>query len=732
MVCDPSQNNIDIGSPGGGPSLPGLGNPFSVPKPNWPDIQLPAGIPEDIIELIERFFALFPAGIKFQPNADKFFKTIWDALASLFEQIAPFLAWYKFIQALLNIILCIIDVICALLNPFATVRAVIRLFKQCLPDFLSLFPWLALILMIIALILLLIALIKYIIELIIAYIKQIIENILVLTASVQKGDADSIIAAINKLAYLLCLIEQLFALLLAVAALFAIIRPLMGIPGKASCAKGEECCTEEFCPPFIADNPTGLKAVTGRLLYYRQIGPVLSDFGSIDPILETLFSNINIYVRREKWQFLDDDPGEYKFLDIITPSPTNGFTFWPEGESFGSLANPVRVPYLLDMTIWLDPAEWGNPADIDGYRQFNIRDIIVAEKPTVLPSDQTGETPDLGGLAGILGALGGFFSGALVLLGGSVFEVTDPDSEDGYAPYMIGDSQATLETLIHKDALESNELPSDDDGENILNISYNLRPNHEVLVGKQLITSMCVPELDVEAAVFNAEYNDQRSVLEKLGDLPDIGTLNGDRTGGTGTLGCLAEALTKFRAQVNEETANTFQEEAVACLTDLLEESQDFFCRAVSEVADRFASEVAIEPDIQWIGSEIQVTATLRDKTGTQVGVGVDDEFLVACLEDILSAEVTLGEISDFVYDGYGQFIATITSEKAGEGELSVFIVGEQLADVLNRDDADVESEIVVRVTPYEFVDQSLSYRQDQGDDQKFKYGPPEIAEDGS
>lgn len=728
MVCDPSQNNIDIGSPGGGPSLPGLGNPFSLPKIKWPDISIPEGIPEDIIELIERFFALFPTGIKFEPTADKFFKTIWDALASVFEKIAPFLGFYKFIQALLNIILCIIDVLCALLNPWATVRAVKRLFKQCLPNFLALFPWLALIIMIIALILLLIALIKYIIDLIISYINQIIKNIKVLVASVQKGDEDSILAAINKLSYLLCLIEQVFAILLAIAALFAIIRPLMGITGRTSCSKGDDCCTEEFCPGFIAENPQGLMATTGRLLYYREISPVVSDFGAVDPIFETLFSNLSLTLRKEKWQFLDDSPGEYTFLDIITPTPENGFTFWPEGESYGSSANPVKVPYLLDMNINLDPSNWGNPDDVGGFREFYIKDIIVSQQPTVFPTDEKGTSPIINGFGNIVTMLNGTISGTLVLLGGSVYEVTS----DGYTPYLIDGSQATLESLVSREALSSNELPNYDDGYNFLDVTYNLRINHEVLVGKQLITSMCVPDLDIESAVFNSEYDDQRSVIEKIGDLPDIGTLSRDRTGGTGTLGCLARALTKFRSNVNEETANTFLEEATACLTDLLTQSQDFYCRAVAEVADRFASQATIDPDIQWVGREIQVTATIRDKTGTQIGVGVDDEALVACMENLLRAEVTLGRVSEFVYDGYGQFIATITSEEVGEGELKVFIAGEQLADVINRDDADAESQIVNRVIAYEFVDQSLSYRQDQGDDQKRRYGPPEIAEDGS
>lgn len=715
MVCDPIANNITIPTPGPGPSIPGLGLPFSVDKIPFQDLQIPGNIPEDIIELIERFFALFPQGIKFQPNADGFFKSIWDALASLFEQLAPFLGFYKFIQALLNIILCIIDVLCALLNPWATRRAIKRLFKQCLPDFLSLFPWIALIIMIIALILLLIALIKYIIELIIAYIKQIIENIEILTRAITVGDDESILAAVNKIAYLLCLIEQLFAILLAVAALFAIIRPLMDIAGRSTCARGrDECCTEEFCPSFMADSPDGISSGTGRLLYYREIVP---DWENEDPIF-SFFNNLNITIRQEKWQFLDDEPGDARFLDIITPSPENGFTYWPEGESYGSESNPVRVPYLLDLNISLDPANWGNPDDEDGFRDFSIQDIIVAYKPTSLPTDQTGGTTDED------------FedpSGTLVLLGGNVYEIND---DDGYAPYMIGSSQATLETLIHRDARFGTETPDTDDGYNFLDISYLLRYNYEVLVGKELITAMCQPDVAVEAAVANAEFSETRSVFERLGDLPDVGTLNGDRTSGTGALGCLAESLTKFRRDLNADTANTFLEEAQECLNDLLDESEDYYCRAVAAVVDRFTSEATLEPDVQWVRREIDVTATLRDKTGTQLSVGVD-ENLGSCTADLLSAEVTLGEITEFEYDGYGQFTAVITSEEHGQGELTVRVQGESLADVLNRDDIDTESEIIERVYEYEFIDQSLSYRKDQGDEQTIKFGPPDIAEDG-
>ncbi len=391
MVCSPSSNNINIPAPGPGPSLPGLGLPFSIPKPPFPDVALPEGVPEDILGLLDRIFALFPQGIKFVPNTDAMTKGIWDAVASLFNQLAPFLAFYKFIQALMNIILCIIDVLCALFNPWATINALKRLFKRCLPDFLSLFPWIALAVMILALILLLIEVIKYIIEIIVSYVKQIIENIKVLTRAYTVADSDSILAAVNKLSYLICMIEQLFSIFMAIAAILAVIKPLMEIAGRGVCRggkNGDSCCTDDFCPPFIRNSTEGgFGSDTGRLIYFRKISPI----APIDPSFDWL-RNFSVSLREEKWQFVDDEPGDARFVDIIIPSPEYGFTYWPEGESYDANSNIVRMPYLLDMNIWMDPADWGNESDVYGFRQFNIRDIIVQQRPTVYPESWNGET----------------------------------------------------------------------------------------------------------------------------------------------------------------------------------------------------------------------------------------------------------------------------------------------------------------------------------------------------
>ncbi len=712
MICDPSANNINI-FPGPGTSLPGLGLPFSIPKVPFPDVALPEGIPEDILDLIERIFALFPQGIKFIPNADALTKGIWDVLASLFNQLAPFLAFYKFIQALLNIILCIIDVLCALLNPWATMRAVRRLFSRCLPDFLSLFPWLALLIMILALILLLIALIKYIIEVILAYIRQILRNLEILARALTVADEEAILAAVNKLAYLLCLIEQLFAILLAIAALFAIIRPLMDILGRSVCARGrDDCCTDDFCPSFIATGGLeGNKSATGQLIYFNRVEPVLPD----DPIFEFL-GNVSLpALRDEKWQFIDDDPVDFEFVEIITPSPEYGFIYWPEGDTYESNANVVNVPYLLDMNIMVDPAEFGNPSDTEGYRKFSIQNIIVRQKPTTSPSTWNNSTDT------------GITTGSLILVGGKVFE---SDENDGYTPYYIGSDQATLETFISRDTLYRNTLPTIDDGYYFLDVEYTFRYNYEVLVDKKIITMMCQPDLALESAVVNAEFSDTRSAFEKLGELPDIGTLTPDRTDGTGALGCLARSLTKFRKNINAESAAVFESESTACLNDLLAEAEDFYCRGVAETVDRFQTTIELDPDIQFIEHDIDVTVQLRDKTGTQLGVGVDAN-LGACLADLVTGEATFGELSTFEYDGYGDFVATISSDTAGTGELTVFVRQEPVADVINRDNDDVNSEIVTRVLPYEFIDKTIVYRGELSDDARTRFGPPDVAEDG-
>ncbi len=162
MVCDPNDNTLN--PPNLGPPPDGYFGPiFAPPQIPFPDISLPEGIPNDILDILNQIFLQIPGG-RIIPNVDGAFDSVYDAVGKLMNAFAPYMAFYSFIQALLNIIICIIEVLCALINPFKVIKAIRRLFKQCIPDFLSMFPWIALIAMILAFILMLLALIEYLIN----------------------------------------------------------------------------------------------------------------------------------------------------------------------------------------------------------------------------------------------------------------------------------------------------------------------------------------------------------------------------------------------------------------------------------------------------------------------------------------------------------------------------------------------------------------------------------------
>lgn len=716
MPCSPQQNEINIGaSPG--PSLPGFGIPLSPPQLPL-DFELPEGVPEDLIALLQEIFALIPGG-KLTPNVDNFSKNVQDALASLLNQLGPYLALYNMLQALFNLILCIIDVICALLRPFKLARAVRKLFKRCLPDFLNILPFLAIIAMIIALLLLLIALIEYLIRTILDLIQQIIENIQILTEALSLDDDEAVLAAVNKIAYLLCLIEQVFAILIAFQAIFAIIEALMRLSGRSICGKGSgrqgddsECCSEDVCPDFIALQPDGFVGETGKLIYHKALFNDLSSLG---------FSLNLPAFRGERWQFIDtNNSATFKFLDIITPINDN--IFYPEGVEFNAETSLAKAPYILDMTLRdFDPSAFGH-SDSGGARDFQIKGCVVTKKPYIGVLDENSG----------LDKSSGNTNGTLSIEAGFVYE----DIGDGeLVAYNVDGEHATLNTFIHIDPVNIDPDNVPNDGYEVSDIEYNLRINHEALVEYFLITLGCIPSVAIESETFNSTY-DITPVIDRMGPLPNIGSLSngagapggvisdiGGTQQGTGALGCLETALAKFRSNITAQTAADFQAEVETCLNNLRDETVETYKNAVIAGTNQFTSTVTINPELQFVGEPIQVKVVLRDFGGNIISFNVLEEVREEIAEK-LDAEVTFGKVSDFTFDGYNSFVADIDSVNAGSGEVTVTFEGNTLSLILNRDDDDITTQIVENVNSYEFVgeldtavsDESAAIRRDESD----------------
>lgn len=787
MPCQVSDISVDVAAPPG-PGIPGFGPPFSPIQIPLPDLDLPTDLLEDILELMRRLGALFPSSL-FKPNLDSMMKNILDFISSILDQIAPFLSFYNFIMALLNLIVCIIEVLCAIPNPFAVAEKLRVLFAECLPPFLNLFPWLALIAMILALLLLILALIEYIIRTIIAIIEQIIRNIILLTEGLTLQDAESTLGAAQKIASLLCLIESILAILIALAAIIAIIQALAKFAGIGICDDNDDtgCCPPDICPEFIKLNEE-IQVTSGTMVYHRKIGADLSAAGLPPALLDILGGSIAL--RPERWQIYENDlDPQYPIGLIITPSLPIFFgsqIFYPE-QSFAADTPPTRAAYTVDLTMNVNPSLFGL-AVLGDARNFVIKDCIVVRKP-IFGVRQWNEVfiPGLGGGTGTLeieggkvfesdgetpvslsasepGTLARSYGRLSVTLPNAVSEVTsvvrDSDGKDiwntdlsdgfvvenivalpsdaedddnlgavGQTVVVTFENQLTLNDFIHEDDLVDDDFPLVDDGYVFEDIEFVWKPQHSALAGFGLITVGCFPGVSVEKAVQNAAIFAEG--IEPIADR--VPNLDGLADAMNTALDCSQNAINKFRGGINLGTTEVFRNEILDCLNDLNDEVVETFCQAFAEGISTLKSEFSIDNDVQFVTRPINVTIILRDGGGTNIGTGLPTE----CLRDLLGdgyepsslvGNVTFGQISDVEYDrDNAQFTAQITSGSPGRGELTVLYNGQPLSELVTGVDLDNPSSIVERVLTYEFISDAPDI---SGDEQR--RGRDDVAGDGT
>lgn len=688
MPCDPSNNSLNPPFIPGIP-IPGFGIPFSPLSIPLPDFTFPTGFPENILDLLNKLTALFPS-IDFKPNLDDLTNSVLKAISSVLSQIAPFIGLYRFLQAALNMILCIIEVLCTLPNPFRLIRAMTRLFKRCLPDFLNLFPWLALLAMLIALLLLILALIEYIINRLIAFIKEIIQNLIVLGEGLSLQNEDALIAAAQKIAQLLCLIDNLLAILVAVAAILSVFEALAQIGGRTVCgdsnnSSGDDvgCCDTAVCPAFISNNDS-LIGTSGELIYHRAILPDIRlwlppSLGSAPSFPSSALNPI----RAESWQFVNQAINQqYKFRDIIDVIIDNGVnpptenTFFPDGQFYENTANTSKIPYSLTTTIKSFDPKVFHPSDIGGARTFVIKNMVV-NRPYI-------------GVFNYNNNINTSFNstGTLPISGGKVYEA------DGTTPYFVGGTQATLETFIHADPVVG-PLPVSEDGYFNSNIQFDLNINHPILMSFGLITLGCIPSLSVERLVANARASavGLGSVISRIGPLPNV----------TAAQTCAAQAMTQLRTNVSIANAAIAQQTIINCLNVLQQQTQSSISQLINNGTSIFTSTVTIDPSIQFITRKIKATVTLKDAGGTNVCTNLPSIVSDGVASQI-HGNVTLGHITNFAYDGYTVFNADITSSTPGDGYLTVSFAGNTFSTVLNLSSDTTPSVIAEVKLPYTFI----------------------------
>lgn len=649
--CSPKQLKFDPKDP----ALPNLVPGFGISK------SINIGLNEDfdgysppnLQDLAKWVDLIMPGGSLKQPYNIKVDESVFDAVVKYLDKAYPFLMYYKLLLPILELILCVIEVLCALPNPFKTVRAVRRLFRNCIPNFLSLFPIFALPLFLISLLLLLIALIEYILQQLLKIVELITRNIRILINARDRKDAVSYKAVLQKIAWALCVFEGLFVVLGIFKAIFDVIKEILNktfsIPPCDDGDNGDDsCCSTDVCPAFFKNKE--IASSSGILQYLHEIKqPNMLISGSISAPSNIVYST----VRKQSIQFFDETSSQdLQFINISKPYDLPyEKVFFPKDVSFNKDTPPQQAPYTVDLRIFYMPYRYGRH-DTAGNRYVRIKDCIVTKEPTSYLDTYESNTV-------------AFSRGVLQLAGGKVFE------DDGITPVNLNGSQASIDTFINKPVEERPYyyLQDEDDSIKYANVSYTLKINHDLLSMKYgLLTVGCSPETSEDKASLSAalvtadtKQNEVKKILDDNFPDPSI------------TIDEVNTALSVFRANVGIEGANLLKDTVTVSLNKLKGDALRAVEKMILISYDQYKSNVYLDTDMQFTTLPIRVKAEILDANGQSITSNLPASVASNVAKKI-SAKVTFGNIGDFEYDGAKYFYANLYSKDAGQGSVTLVL----------------------------------------------------------
>jgi hypothetical protein len=656
MPCDPSAVSFPIPPP---PTAGSLGS-FVLPVPNISPF--PAGFPEDLLDLLGKLQLLIPPGpIKPALNLN-FGKDVFDAIMKLLDQFFPFLMMYKFFLPVLDLIICIIEVLCALMNPFKLISALNRLFTQCIPEFLNLFPQFALIIMIISLLLLLLALIEYLIAQILLFIEAIIRNINALVKAFQTSNANGVLAIAQKLGTVLCTFQNLFVLLsvfdIIIQVIKDILKLLFSIPPCESGGNGSTngCCSPDVCPTIVQSPYTN---TAGTLQYLNAVSIPTA---TINPFVPGSFFGVD--VRTETWQLFDVNQtiaqafsniiDGYDVSPTIVPTPI----FFPTDAVYTATTAPQQAAYTINLRLLYNPINWGRTGTAR-YVQFN-NCIVLAATTRNLEIYNNTTVPINTGVLYIAGGLGYEDDGTTILTG---------FAPDGVTPIS---AQATLNNFLHiPTEVSATPVLLPTDGYVFQTMQYTFTPNLPVLLQKNLVTLGCEPTVAFNRAfVNNVSFGD---IAIKTLDLTNL--VNG-KAGFTfpdpaAAQACLAAAVAALRSNLTLAGVAEFQATTNLCLSKLQNDTNSALGSTIGVGFSACQSNFTLNPVIQFTSQPITVTVNLNENTGLPLTTNLP-ATVASSIADQITSYITFGKVTNYSYDGYQTFTADITSPEPGLGNIMV------------------------------------------------------------
>lgn len=690
--CTPSFS-LTFGLPGV-PGLPGLNLPSlpfcvpSIPAPGPVAPGQPTSLPTIAIAAPDfpDLAALF--GLKLSlPIGDLHaaisIGDIFDAIISMMDQFMPFLMLYKFFLPILNIIVCIIEVLCSLLNPFALAGALSNLFTVCIPAFLNLFPIFALIIMIISLILLLIMLIEYILCIVISFSLAISGEIAALITAFTISNATGILAIVSKIGIEICALQNLLVLLAFFGIIIAIIQDILGMLFSIPPCEGgntSQCCNPQYCPEIVQNPYT---RTTGTFQYLNEVGVT-----SIIPVPDGYF---NIDLRTETWQIYDTQqtvPQQFwnivEAFDVIA----DGYVppvFFPTASVFTATTPPKQAAYTVDLRVLYNPAAWGR-AGASEYIRFNDCIVLAAPLQGVENFDNSFSTQP---------------TGVFFIAGGLGFKDDGKTKITGFAPDGITpiSAQATLNNFLHKPAVFSVGQTLTTAGQVIItDTQYTFKPNQPVLVQASLITAGCIQVVALDRTFVNtvlfSNISTQTANLKTIVNSPNF-------PDPVAAQECMLTAITGLQSNMTPAGLAEFQALSTLCMTNLQNNCNTSLTSLVGAGFNPCESTFTLTPPVQFTTLPILVTVNINENNGLPVTSNIPLSVGETLAKEIIPYP-TFGKVGPFTYDGYQVFTAELTSETPGTGEMMVSFQNQILC--TNIIPAGGTPSHTLQTLPYQFV----------------------------
>jgi hypothetical protein len=637
-------------------------------SPNLPVVpELPStgARPLTYPELLDKLKCVCTAGAQIRPSSlPSATVDLGDIIADFSKYLTIFTAGYGIITVVLKMIACIIDVLCALMNPFSVISALIRLFGTCLPDFILIFPQLAIPAKIICILKVVLAILEYLLTVIVPLVQDIIQNVENLIAAIDDNNAQGIAAVAFKIASLIKELYSVLGILDALMAVWIMIKALLdagiGIPCGGS---GGSCsgCGDDQCNSTLRQSSiTGTDGVL-----------TISYVGTSNFIIRFSSSSINS-----------------NLLDLRG--------FFPKGLNYDEIEDEDDLPYVMTIDGTSYSMKTVNssgtatlsfitqPFETDGYLSDIAAGVILTDPLDVRFGVDT-ETflPSYAGVRYV--ELIDRNSSSFAAYNNGVWQIEQV--YDGYNVRLRRDEDTWMflsgaNPAPHLDWRLVPAAPSVGS-----NKSFELEINHDELIRHNLIGVGCHPAVKAAIDGFNNRFpdaSDPNNLI--LPDLPDIDALSSSINN------CMAaiapENVTTDYVLDNYDTiaegAAALQDCILGPSSSLVEFSDDltdYVEDIYPRIFDQENSTLEVDVFMQVVGKYINITLVPFDVNGARLAQTLPPGIIEATIFSDAGVLSTTQEVFDAYGDSTGDFEATLTSHEPATIKISAQVGGKDVAD---------------------------------------------------